>query len=66
MSLIYGCINRRISIYTRWCVTGRAVPTLALEAENKGEPVPNTPYATLVSCLLPIAYCLLPSPKVVC
>ncbi|NEP50517.1 MAG: hypothetical protein F6K65_17560 [Moorea sp. SIO3C2] len=28
--------------------------------ENEGEPVPNTPYATLAYCLLPIAYCLLP------
>ncbi|WP_424101186.1 hypothetical protein [Moorena producens] len=41
----------------RWrCVTGRAILTLALEAENQGQPVPNAPYA------FPIPYSLFPVP----
>ncbi|NEP51400.1 MAG: hypothetical protein F6K65_22410 [Moorea sp. SIO3C2] len=51
------------------------MPTLALEAKNKGKSAPNAPYALrtdslllacllpLASCLLPLASCLLPIPK---
>ncbi|NEO81029.1 MAG: hypothetical protein F6J99_34385 [Moorea sp. SIO4G3] len=30
---------------TRWCVTGRAVPTRREEFEHEGKPAPNAPYA---------------------
>ena len=40
-----GAVGRISFLPFGWCVTGRAFLTLALEAENQGEPVPNAPYA---------------------
>ncbi|WP_158517455.1 hypothetical protein [Moorena producens] len=55
---------------SRWCVTGRTIPTLALEANNKGKSAPNAPYWTGTThsllltpySLLPTPYSLLPTP----
>ncbi|AOX02809.1 hypothetical protein BJP34_28230 [Moorena producens PAL-8-15-08-1] len=48
---------RKSGLPLGWCVTGRAVPTLALGVEHDGKPALTHP-----TQVLPFASCLLPMP----
>ncbi|NEP25608.1 MAG: hypothetical protein F6J94_29775 [Moorea sp. SIO1F2] len=61
-----GCLNQALrggksGRALGWCVTGRAVPTLALGVEHDGKPAPNAPYA-IPDSRFPIPDSLLPTP----
>ncbi|NEO15857.1 hypothetical protein [Moorena sp. SIO3F7] len=56
--------RRKISA-SPWVVRyGAGCPNSGYEVEHEGKPAPNAPYATknsyIISCLLPLASCLLP------